>query len=263
MFEHPTGGKEVGEQLLALRQGTSSVAEYALTFRTLAAQTGWQESPLKLLFRKGLNTDLQSELACRDEDKTLDQFIELAIRVDNVVRARRPFRQFNPTVAQTSETEPMQIGVTRVTHLSTEEKERRIQQNLCLYCGLPGHMRSNCPTRPSRRSTMVSKSAIQSTSFEIPVSVEIIGLTIHTDALIDSGAAGNFMDMSFAKTHHIPLVPCETHVAVAALDGRPLGSGQIQFITQAISLTIGVLHTETIRFFIFQSPRNPIILGLP
>ncbi len=59
-------------------------------FRTLAAQTGWRDAePLKLLFRKGLNHDLQSELACRDEGKTLEQFINLAIRLDNLLRSRR------------------------------------------------------------------------------------------------------------------------------------------------------------------------------
>ncbi len=42
VFEHPAGGKEVGEQLLALRQGRSTAADYALSFRTLSAQTGGQ-----------------------------------------------------------------------------------------------------------------------------------------------------------------------------------------------------------------------------
>ncbi len=54
VFEHPAGGKEVGEKLLSLRQGGGSAADYALSFRTLAAQTGWRDvEPLKLLFRKG------------------------------------------------------------------------------------------------------------------------------------------------------------------------------------------------------------------
>ncbi len=37
VFTHPTGGKEVGEQLLSPRQGGGSAADYALSFRTLAA----------------------------------------------------------------------------------------------------------------------------------------------------------------------------------------------------------------------------------
>ncbi len=147
MFEHSVDGKEVGEQLLALRQGSSTAAEYALTFHTLAAQTGWDNDPLKLLFRKGLTTELQSELACRDEGRTLEQFIELTIRIDNLMRSRRPLRRSATlpsavTGRTTPEPEPMQVGV---THLTSEERERRRRENLCLYCGLPGHMRISCP----------------------------------------------------------------------------------------------------------------------
>ncbi len=36
---HPAGGKEAGEQLLSLRQGRGLAAEYALSFRTLSAQS--------------------------------------------------------------------------------------------------------------------------------------------------------------------------------------------------------------------------------
>ncbi len=69
--------------------------DYALSFRALSAQTEWSDDPLKLRFRKGLSAELQSELACRDEGKSLDQFIDLAIRIDNLIRSRRqPRLQF-------------------------------------------------------------------------------------------------------------------------------------------------------------------------
>ncbi len=132
-----------------------------------------------------------------------------------------------------------------------------------MYCGLPGHLRASCPTRPSRNPAAVSVFPKSTTNLEIDVTLEFNGRIIETVALIDSGAAGNFIDVSFAKSNNIPLVPCDSHLAVAALDGRPLGSGCIQFTTEDIQLSIGVLHTEDIRLFVFQSPQNPIILGLP
>ncbi len=264
VFEHPAGGKELGEQLLSLRQGGDSAADYALSFRTLAAQTGWRDAePLKLLFRKGLNHDLQSELACRDEGKTLEQFINLAIRLDNLLRSRRlPRSSLSSATMATAPpaSEPMQLGVTRI---SEEERERRIRQRLCLYCGLPGHLRASCPTRPSRNPAAVSATSNSASSLEIAVTLEINGRVLETVALIDSGAAGNFIDGSFAKSNNIPLVACNSHLAVAALDGRPLGSGSIQFTTADLQLSTGLLHSETIRLFVFQSPQNPIILGLP
>ncbi len=43
VFEHPAEGRGAGEQLLALSQGRRTAADYALSFRTLAAQTTWVE----------------------------------------------------------------------------------------------------------------------------------------------------------------------------------------------------------------------------
>lgn len=89
------------------------------------------------------------------------------------------------------------------------------------------------------------------------------GEKINTTALIDSGAAGNFIDLSFAKTYHISLIPCTSRMAVAALDGRPLGSGEIQYISQEVTLQTSTLHSESIQLLTIESPRHPIILGLP
>ncbi len=82
-------------------------------------------------------------------------------------------------------------------------------------------------------------------------------------ALIDSGATGNVIDADFAKSHDLPLIPCKSPLAVAALDGRPLGAGQVQHTTNDICLTTGVMHSEILRFFIIQAPNNPVVLGLP
>ncbi len=89
VFDHSAGGRSAGEQLLALSQGKTTAAEYALAFRTLAAQTTWVEDTLKLLFRWGLNVDLQAELACHDEGRNLSHFIELTIQIDNLMRSGR------------------------------------------------------------------------------------------------------------------------------------------------------------------------------
>ncbi|KAL0155255.1 hypothetical protein M9458_049518, partial [Cirrhinus mrigala] len=42
------------------------------------------------------------------------------------------------------------IGTTKLT---TEERERRLRNNLCLYCGQARHIRATCPTRPPRPPT--------------------------------------------------------------------------------------------------------------
>ncbi|KAI2668804.1 Transposon Tf2-11 polyprotein [Labeo rohita] len=264
VFQPSSEGGEPGEQIMTLRQGRRTAADYALSFRTLAAQSGWNDGPLKLHYRKGLHPDLQVELACRDENLSLEEYIDLSIRVDNIMRARKPGRLPVP-VPQTSPNteappEPMQLGATKLT---LEERERRLRRNLCLYCGLAGHIRANCPTRPLRQPTSVSLPKPLTNSCVIPVRIGSDNSVIETTALIDSGAAGNFIDADFVNANGLPTLSCSPHVAVAALDGRPLGSGRILRTTTDLSLWIQPSHQETIRFFIITSPQSPIILGYP
>ncbi|KAK3519723.1 hypothetical protein QTP70_003700 [Hemibagrus guttatus] len=86
VFEYPAGGKDISVQLMELRQGTDTAADYAITFRTLAAQSGWNDASLWAVFRAGLNPELQTELACRAEATTLSKFVATAICLDNLRR---------------------------------------------------------------------------------------------------------------------------------------------------------------------------------
>ncbi|KAI2662464.1 Retrotransposon-derived protein PEG10 [Labeo rohita] len=264
VFQPTPESSEAGELIVSLRQGRRLAADYTLDFRTLAAQSGWNDGPLKLHYRKGLNPDLQVELACRDEGLSLNQYIDLSIRIDNVMRTRRPTRSFTvplpPPQPATSGPEPMQLGTTR---LSVEERERRIRNRLCLYCGEAGHIRATCPTRPPRPPSSVSACIPCLNKCEIPALLCFEGRSIRTTALIDSGAAGNFIDKDFVKANQLPLLPCVSPVAVAALDGRPLGSGRVEHTTTDLTLRLEPGHQEIIRFFTITSPQSPLILGFP
>ncbi|KAL0199859.1 hypothetical protein M9458_003046, partial [Cirrhinus mrigala] len=48
-----------------------------------------------------------------------------------------------------------------------------------------------------------------------------------------------------------------------ALDGRPLGEGSVQSITETIRMHIGALHKESIQFYTIQSAHHKLILELP
>ncbi|KAL0192334.1 hypothetical protein M9458_010630, partial [Cirrhinus mrigala] len=167
-----------------------------------------------------------------------------------------------PLTVPTSEAapEPMQLGATKI---SLEERERWLWGSLCLYCGLAGYIRANCPTRPPRPPSSVSYDQPPLNRCEIPVTLGFEDVSIETTALIDSGAAGNFIDADFVTANHLPILSCTPHMTVAALDGRPLGSGRIHHTTNDLTLRIEPSHLETIRFFIITSPQSPIILGYP
>ncbi len=86
VFKYPHGGRDVSTQLINLTQGNSTAAEFAIEFRMLAAQSGWNDVALKAKFQKSLNCDLQTEQACKVEGSSFSDFVTLAIRIDNLMR---------------------------------------------------------------------------------------------------------------------------------------------------------------------------------
>ncbi len=153
MFDLLEGGEEAGEQILMLRQGKNMAAEFALIFCTLAAQTAWSDDPLKLHFHKGLNLELQAELACRDEGKKLDKLLDLAIRFNNLIHSRTPGRSSKFHSASPLFVPEQEVMQMRHTRISPEERDCRYWQNLCLYCGQAGHVKVSCPTRPKQHTS--------------------------------------------------------------------------------------------------------------
>lgn len=163
-FDRPTRRQAVSRQLHALRQGTGSVSDYSIEFRTLAADSGWGADPaLQSAFYNGLSESIKDELTSREEPADLDSLITLSIKIDERLRERRkersnrpsppePFRPamtssrpLAPVYRRETDPEPMQLGRARLT---AEERSRRRQDGSCLYCGRPGHYIASCPTRP-------------------------------------------------------------------------------------------------------------------
>lgn len=175
VFDHPLKGKEAAKRLLMLTQGSSAVAQYAVDFRILAAESGWDDTALQAAFLRGLNDNVKDELAARGDSNSLEELISLATRLDNRLRERcrekasRQLTQRNPSstlssslpVISTSSPvfssppepisaeEPMQLGR---AHLSAAERLRRQKSGLCMYCGQEGHFISSCPLRPKEKA---------------------------------------------------------------------------------------------------------------
>ncbi|KAK3571511.1 hypothetical protein QTP86_012860 [Hemibagrus guttatus] len=124
VFEYPAGGKDISLQLMELRQGSETAADYAIRFRTLAAQSGWNDAALWAVYRAGLNPGLQAELACHTEATSLSQFVATSIRLDNLQRQHRTGTQASASARPRVRTdyperreeapEPMQLGRSRL-----------------------------------------------------------------------------------------------------------------------------------------------------
>lgn len=93
VFDHPVKGRQAMGQLLDLQQGSDSVSQYAIRFHILAAESGWEDLALQAIFLKGLASEIKDELALREETPSLNQLIDLTIRLDNRIRERSRERQ--------------------------------------------------------------------------------------------------------------------------------------------------------------------------
>uniref|UniRef100_A0A3B1JLN1 ribonuclease H n=1 Tax=Astyanax mexicanus TaxID=7994 RepID=A0A3B1JLN1_ASTMX len=265
VFDNPPDGKEGGEKLLKIRQGGRTAAEYALEFRTVAAASGWNDSALVLVFQRGLREEVQKELACRDDDLTLERLIGMAIRLDNLIRER----YHSPRSYPEDFPEPMQLGTTR---LSNQERARRHVMGLCLYCGTAGHLIRDCVSSPKRElsrdappsctGVSVQPHTLSLKPFTVPITVHCL-VSSSSTALLDSGAAGNFIDEDYAQELKLQLFPLKHPLNVQAIDSQPVGHGKITHITEPVLITVGAIHQEFARLLVTVSPVHKVILGLP
>jgi hypothetical protein len=58
----------------------------------MAASSGWSEPALNTVYRRGLNRELQTELACRGDLTDLNQYIRMSISISNLLVDRRPIQ---------------------------------------------------------------------------------------------------------------------------------------------------------------------------
>ncbi len=131
-----------------------------MEFRTLAMESGWNQEALTVAFNRALSDEIKDELAARDPATDLESLIDMIIRLDNSLRERRrertetsrkapiqhylalPLSPDLPAPYVTCTEEPMQLGRSR---LSRYERDRRMKERCCLYCGESGHFRASCP----------------------------------------------------------------------------------------------------------------------
>ncbi|KAL0170658.1 hypothetical protein M9458_035254, partial [Cirrhinus mrigala] len=280
VFDRAVSGREVARVLAELHQGNRMVTDYSIEFRTLAAECKWHVEAQWDMFLHGLADRIHNEIYSQELPALLDELIDLAIQVDARLRRRdqRALRspvvnmedQFSAastdTVGHTVDHEPMQVGRTR---LSREEKERRRALGLCLYCGAAGQ----CSVPGKSQSPSVGRRLLTGgVAFEKSSSAATLlnysttqGVWNHAfflcQALIDSGAEGNFLDFNFAHELGIPVNLLTHPVAVSALSSQSLPP--VTHTTGPVSLITSGNHTEDIHFLLTDSPLASVVLGHP
>ena len=238
-FDPVNSSREEAQQLSHLRQGKNSVCDYAIHFRTLAAESGWNNTALYNTFLKGLTPTIQDLLVPLDLPADLDALIALAIRTDNRRRQFQQQRESTPrepgrmTTTPASKwptqqrsppstlphlqaapvEEPMHLGRARLT---PEERQWRLKEGRCFYCGETGHLVSSCP---AKKLQAVSQSQASKSTIRNLTKVKL-NTTHAIEALIDSGADESLMDWGLAHKLNIESQPLANPIRARSLNGK-------------------------------------------
>jgi hypothetical protein len=182
--------KELSYQRLQALKQTGSASNYANDFRRHSLNLEWNDEPLRQHFFRGLKSEVKDKVLSPTNYIDLNTLIEDAVKWDNLLYQRRKDptntktsdRSYNNSAnRQTSTNKTWNQVPTRTTQtwntpprqslgtgpapmevdsirgpLSQVEKDRRRQNNLCLYCGNPGHRAADCRKRSTPRNAIAS-----------------------------------------------------------------------------------------------------------
>ncbi|XP_023805578.1 uncharacterized protein LOC111946457 [Oryzias latipes] len=284
VFDQPRKREEASRKLLALKQRSRSVSDHVIDFRILAVEAGWTDPALRGVFYQSLNEVIKDHLCSQPETHSFEELVTAALRSDTRLRERQHERPQPPrrspanppqgtaahispiTQSETSRSqtdEPMQIGHSK---LSAEERQRRRIEGACFYCGKPGHQVHQCSLRfklqnpPLEDRPRAGQVLSSSKDFlRIPVKLSHVSETLDLHALIDSGAEQNLIDHSLVTRLSLPTESLPSPIRAAGLGGQHLSV--ITHRTEPVLLITSGNHRELARFFVTQTPQNPIILG--
>lgn len=248
----PSRPTERRHELCNIRQGSDSVNDYAIRFRTLATDSGWNDTALYNVFLKGLSDQIQDLLLPLDLLSDLDSLITLAIRTDNCLQERKRDRNQRVSVAD------QHRGLATAT-TSNGQSFSRFPSPVRGGCPLR-RMRNPCsweePNCPQRSGVVVYRKEGASIVGSVVISLQLVqqagspvdgrelvsrvsctefppralteiqvkhhNTVVSLEVFIDSGADESLMDWGFAKRLNLETEQLAWPLEASALDGSRL-----------------------------------------
>jgi hypothetical protein len=160
--------------LATLCQGNRDFVAYYAEFQCLIVDLNWNDVAKRVALHRGLCEELKDILSTQDLPEDWSRYVALVKRRDMQYRtckaeAHRSSSQTKPATMPTAHNTspnpaqnaphptssgsghfgpaPMDPSAAR-RRLSPEERQKRIDENRCLYCGSFNHMARDCPNKP-------------------------------------------------------------------------------------------------------------------
>ncbi|RAL58210.1 hypothetical protein DID88_002313 [Monilinia fructigena] len=291
---------EVAEEKIFNLKQTGSALKYATEFRRYAGTTKWDEVAIMSHYRKGLKPEVRLELDREGEDDDLNGLIKSSIdaddrlyRVTGTHGTRRHAPQGTGMMIQRKDEGEKTTYALNVEKQGTgqriaevrRQEERKATSNPSsakANLTLPLYPR-NIQLRPKKlRPSPVRNSGNYWTSYretkrtkkqvtqqlnatgqagQIYCKVKINGQI--QQAMIDSGATGNFIAPEAAKYLGVPLQKKQKPYQLQLVDGQLAGSdGNVSQETRPVQMNINQ-HSEVIQLDVVPLGQQQIILGMP
>ncbi|KAK3537154.1 hypothetical protein QTP70_002657 [Hemibagrus guttatus] len=156
----------------------------------------------------------------------------------------------------------MQVENSCVTSTERQrERQRRLTQNCCFYCGRAGHYVVECPLRPARSMVSVLLPIVNKMKpLTIVVNLTTTGFCLSANALLDSESAGNFISGALCCQLRLKTTATPKVYQIHTVTGKPLQ--QVRYLAGPLHLQIGALHTE-IYLLVLEDSTADVVLGRP
>ncbi|XP_076407495.1 retrotransposon-like protein 1 [Peromyscus maniculatus bairdii] len=230
MFEYRQTLRVAEDAMFNIRQGNRGVAEYINEFQSLVHTLGWPDEVLQAHLCQGLNEDIRHYLFRIPQPASLENLMVLVLQIEDKLAERRALLRLPPE-ARPRSLIWMDTPAPEKWHVST---------------WLPNAFHPNINRAHLFLLLMVRVNPYHSVAVQ---------------ALVDSGAEGNYMDEKFAQEHYVELYERPYPQAVQTVDGSLIGNEPISLCTEPL-LCIQQNHCEYIEFDIVPSQHFSVVLGI-
>ncbi|XP_051052355.1 retrotransposon-like protein 1 [Phodopus roborovskii] len=229
-FEYRQTLRVAEDAMFSIRQGNRSVADYINEFQSLVPTLDWPDEVLQAHLCQGLNEDIRHYLFRIPQPQSLHNLMVLVLQIEDKLAERRAVLRLPP------ESRPRNM-----TWIDSPAPEKWRVSSWLPYAFHPDIDRAHLFLLLMVRVSPYHSVAVQ--------------------ALLDSGAEGNYMDEKFAQEHYVELYERPYPQAIQAADGSLIGNEPTWLYTEPL-MCVQQNHYEYIEFDIVPSPLFSVVLGI-